>query len=112
MGINKGGVGMKSKLLLPVLAFCIATATSCNKDIGPGTMDFHYCYVKSQLSGEKYFHISGWKEYDPEPSSAMDNFYVGLELHTPSGGSYYWYEQGLQYMFTKQYVPWFGDAIE
>lgn len=102
------------KLLLPLAALAMAAAPalqSCNNDIGMGTLAFNYVYVRSELAGENYYHIKRWKEYSPE-GGTLGKPYVGLEFSTVSNVAYYFYEIGLQYVFTTDYVASFGKAVE
>ena len=102
---------MKKLLLLLPLLFM----TGCSQDIGTGTLNFNYVYVRSSITGEHYYHIKRWKEYNPEgltfDKGTIGN-YVGLEITTYNEIVYYWYEQNLEYVFTKGYVPDLGTAIE
>ena len=98
---------LKKLLLLPLFLL-----TSCgNNDIGWGQLRFNYVYVESGLSGTAYYHIRRWKEYSPEGGEICKP-YVGLEFTTVSGSDYYFYEQGLQYIFTTNYDSRFGSTIE
>ena len=77
-----------------------------------GSFTYYYAYVKSQITGDKYYHIRGWAEYGPEGGD-INSAYVGLELHLyTSKDVVYYYEQNLMYLLSKQYNPDFGIAIE
>ena len=111
---------MKTKklLILPTLALAIAGVSSCEniKSVGnhmnTGTYTYYYAYVRSQITGDKYYHINGWKEYGPEGGD-VNKQYVGLELHLyTSKDVIYYYEPNLSYVLSKQYNPDFGPAIE
>lgn len=100
------------KVALAALALlAVAPLASCNNDIGFGTLSFSYVAVDSAVAGKGYYHINRWKEYDPE-GGTLGNPYVGLEFTTVSGRAYYFYEMGLQYVFTTSYDAAFGPAIE
>jgi len=117
---------MLTKTKILSLGLLLATgllATGCEnyKVIGnrmeTGAYTYYYAYVKSSITGEKYYHIDGWKEYDPEggvtSGSGVIVPYVGLELHLfTSKDVIYYYEPGLSYVLSKQYNPAFGEAIE
>ena len=83
-----------------------------------GARTYNYAYVKSQITGEKYYHISGWAEYGPEGGANTESGqviapYVGLELQLAvSKDVIYYYEPGLMYVLSQQYNSAFGTAIE
>ena len=78
-----------------------------------GSKSYYYAYVRSQITGDKYYHISGWAEYGPEGGTEVSLPYVGLELQLAvSGDVIYYYEPGLMYVMSKQYNSTFGIAIE
>ena len=104
---------MKKKVMaLAALAFLASPClSSCNNDVGFGTMSFSYVAVDSQIAGKNYYHINRWKEYSPE-GGTLGKPYVGIEFTTVSGRAYYFYEMGLQYVFMTSYDASFGVAIE
>ena len=108
---------MKKKLLaLVALPLLMLTACENFKVVGnrmeTGTFTYYYAYVHSQVTGNKYYHISGWAEYGPE-GGAYTSSYVGLELHLAiSKDVVYYYEPNLMYVLSKNYNAEFGEAIE
>jgi len=108
---------MKKKLLLFTLPLLLLTSCENAKGVGgnqmlTGSMTYYYAYVKSQIAGEKYYHIKGWAEYGPEGGD-LNKSYVGLELQLyTSGDVIYYYEQNLSYILMQQYHSEFGEAIE
>ena len=106
---------------LPILA--IGTLSSCENlkraggnEMIEGSRTYNYAYVKSQVTGDRYYHISGWKEYGPEGGVAENGTvapYVGLELQlATSKDVVYYYEPNLMYLLTKNYDSSFGKAID
>jgi hypothetical protein len=70
---------------------------ACNEDITWGTMNFDYALIDSPLMGKNYFHISRWKEIDPEGGNV--HYYRGLEITTAVHKvDYYFYEIDLTYV--------------
>ena len=61
---------MKKKILL--LGLLVLGLSSCEnmKIVGnkmtTGAYTYYYAYVKSQITGDAYYHIKGWAEYGPE----------------------------------------------
>lgn len=113
---------MKKKLIPVIMAALVTLSmvglTACEnyKVIGnkmeTGTYTYYYCYVNSEITGPKYYHIDGWAEYGPEGGD-FNKSYIGLELHlAQSKDVIYYYEQGLSYILMKQYHAEFGTAIE
>lgn len=106
------------KILLLALSLLALTGCENMKVAGgnqmvEGSRAFYYAYVKSQVTGNAYYHISGWKEYGPEGGTDYSLPYVGLELQLfTSKDVVYYYEPGLVYMLSKNYNPSFGRAIE
>ena len=101
-----------------LLTLAMLTLCSCEnyKIIGnkmeTGSFTYYYAYVKSQITGDKYYHINGWAEYGPEGGS-YNSSYVGLELHLyTTKDVVYYYEPNLMYVLSKEYNPDFGVAIE
>lgn len=115
-------MNLKKILLFTTLPFALTVLSGCEnaKGIGnqmlTGAQTYYYAYVKSQVTGNTYYHISGWKEYGPEGGVAENATiapYVGLELQLAvSKDVIYYYEPGLRYVLTKNYNPAFGTAIE
>ena len=81
-----------------------------------GTKTFNYALVHSQITGDKYYHIKGWKEYGPEGitfEGGTFGQYVGLELQLAvSQNVVYYYEPGLMYFLSQNYDATWGRAIE
>lgn len=108
----------KLLLILASIAFLAACDTENFKYAGgnqmtEGSRTYNYALVKSQVTGEKYYHISGWKEYGPEGGTAYMESYVGLELQLyTSKDVVYYYEPGLMYMLSKNYNAKYGTVIE
>lgn len=106
---------------LPLIAMGALTGCEDLKKAGgnemvEGSRTFNYAYVCSQITGNKYYHISGWKEYGPEGGVAENGTiapYVGLELQLAVSKDvvYYW-EPNLMYFLTKNYSSEYGRAIE
>ena len=67
--------------------------------------------MKSQVTGTKYYHISGWKEYEPESGNFSSYSGLELQLYTSKDVVYYW-EPNLMYVLTKEYNSNYGKAIE
>lgn len=106
----------KIKLLMAIGTALLLSGCGNNQWIDYN-FTFNYVFVKSRISGEKYYHIKGWKEFAPEITTKGDfnklyAEYVGLQIETIKGNVYYWYEQNLEYMFTKNYVERLGTALE
>ena len=109
------------KILLLTLSLLSLTACENMKVAGgnqmlEGSRTFNYAYVKSSITGDKYYHISGWKEYGPEGgvSSEYGSIapYVGLEIQLAvSGDVVYYYEPGLMYVLSKEYNVNWGKAL-
>ena len=108
---------------LLLLGLALLSLTGCENVKGPGgnkmvtgSQTYYYAYVKSQVVGNKYYHISGWAEYGPEGGSSEGGLYaayVGLELQLyTSKDVIYYYEPGLMYVLSKSYNSNFGVAIE
>lgn len=112
------------KLTLAMLALaCVSCMAGCNenyKKVGgnqmiTGSRQYNYALVRSQLTGDTYYHISGWAEYGPEGGATMASGgtaaiapYVGLELQLAVSKDvvYYW-EPNLYYVLSKEYnVSW------
>ena len=116
---------MKKLAMLCILPLLLLTScdenfktANGNKMIN-GARTYNYAYVKSQITGDKYYHISGWAEYGPEggtytnEGTALLAPYVGLELQLAvSKDVIYYYEPGLMYVLSQQYNSAFGTAIE
>lgn len=106
------------KILLAFIPVLLLTACENMKTAGgnemiTGTRQFNYAYVKSQITGNKYYNISGWKEYEPEGGTETIMPYVGLELQlAKSGNVIYYYEPGLMYVMSQQYDSSLGKAID
>ena len=109
----------KILLLTAVLSFA-TTLTACDEnfkavngnEMVEGARTFNYAYVCSNVTGNKYYHISGWKEYGPEGGTHTDT-YVGLEIQLAvSKDVVYYYEPNLCYVLTKNYNAEYGKAIE
>lgn len=99
-------------LTLPVLLTGCENIKMVGNKMETGSYTYYYAYVCSKL-GNQYYHISGWKEYGPEPSQSAVNYYVGLELHLAiSKDVIYYYEPNLSYILMKNYNPNYGVAIE
>lgn len=106
---------MRKLLLLVLLALGLSSCENF-KVVGnrmeTGSFTYYYAYVKSQVTGDAYYHINGWAEYGPDGGS-YNNSYVGLELHLyTSKDVIYYYEPNLMYVLSKNYNPEFGVAIE
>lgn len=106
---------MKKVLLI---GLCALSLCACEEykvwgnKMETGTFTYYYAYVKSQITGDKYYHINGWAEYGPEGGD-VNKQYVGLELHLfESKDVVYYYEPNLMYILSKHYNPDFGTAIE
>lgn len=112
----------KNKLLLfmPLVLLSLAGLAACDfenvkkvggNEMAEGSRTYNYAYVCSQVTGKKYYHISGWKEF--EPTSGSYSNYSGLELQlaTSKDVVYYW-EPNLMYTLTKEYNADYGTAIE
>lgn len=114
------------KKLLVLITLPLLMLTSCDENFKTangnkmvnGARTFNYAYVKSQLTGDKYYHISGWAEYGPEggvqgETTGVIAPYVGLELQLAvSKDVIYYYEPGLMYVLSQQYNPELGKVIE
>lgn len=123
MGTNEKGTIMKLKtlllktlLLLPIILLSACDTenqkTPGGNEMITGSKTYYYAYVKSQITGNTYYHISGWAEYGPEGGD-VNQTYVGLELQLAvSKDVIYYYEPNLCYLLSKQYNPTFGRAIE
>ena len=102
-------------LLFPLMALGLSSCEELKRPGGnqmiEGSRQFNYAYVCSQVTGNKYYHISGWKEYEPEGTNYSS--YTGLELQlaTSKDVIYYW-EPNLMYILTKNYNSNYGKAIE
>ena len=109
---------MKNKLIFLLLPLTLLTACENVKYAGgnqmvEGSRTYNYAYVKSQITGDKYYHISGWKEYGPEGGTEVSLPYVGIELQLAvSKDVIYYYEPGLMYVLSKEYNANYGKAIE
>ena len=107
---------MKIKGLAIIGGALLLTITSCgNKQWVDIYNEFNYVYVKSKITGEKYYHIKGWQEFSPKlgvSDGKMYAEYVGLQIETYHNNIYYRYERELEYMFTKDYVASLGIAVE
>lgn len=107
------------KFIVALMAFfslCGLTACENFKVVGnrmeTGTFTYYYALVHSQITGDKYYHISGWAEYGPQGGTYTDA-YVGLELHLAvSKDVVYYYEPNLSYVLSKNYNADFGVAID
>ena len=76
-----------------------------------GSRTFNYAFVRSNFLGDRYYHISGWREYGPEGNGLTS--YVGLELQLAvSKEIIYYYEPGLMYVMMKEYNSSYGKVIE
>lgn len=109
---------MKKLLLVALTLLSLTACTTENlKGVGgnqmlEGSRTYNYAYVRSNVTGNKYYHISGWKEYGPEGGS-FDTAYVGLELQLAvSKDVVYYYEPNLSYVLTKNYNSDYGKAID
>jgi len=115
------------KKLLVLFTLPLLMLTSCDENFKTangnkmvnGARTFNYAYVRSQLTGDKYYHISGWAEYGPEGGAYTQEGattiapYVGLELQLAvSKDVVYYYEPGLMYVLSQQYNPELGKVIE
>lgn len=105
-----------SGLLLMTLTGCENAKSVAGNRMLTGAQTYYYAYVKSNVTGNKYYHISGWKEYDPEGGATVGGVtvsYVGLELQLyTSKDVVYYYEPGLSYVLMKNYNDYYGIAIE
>ena len=109
---------MKKLALIGLTLLSLISMTACEnfKVVGnrmeTGSFTYYYAYVHSAITGNKYYHISGWAEYGPEGGTYTDT-YVGLELHLAvSKDVIYYYEPNLSYVLSKLYNAEFGTAIE
>ena len=106
---------MKKILFAPLLLLSLCACENykiVGNKMETGSFTYYYAYVKSQVTGDKYYHINGWAEYGPEGGD-VNKQYVGLELHLyASKDVVYYYEPNLMYLLSKQYNPDFGIAIE
>ena len=106
---------MKKVLLLGLLVLGLSACENVKmigNKMATGAYTYYYAYVKSQITGDAYYHIKGWAEYGPEGGD-MYSAYVGLELHLyASDDVIYYYEPNLMYILSKQYNPSYGEAIE
>ena len=110
---------LTSLFLLPLL---VTGLTGCENvryvgnQMVTGSKTYYYALVNSQVTGTKYYHISGWAEYGPDGLSFDNGYmgqYVGLELQLyTSKDVVYYYEPNLMYMLSKNYNPDYGVAIE
>ena len=115
---------MKKLFLALLMAVSALGMSACNENMkaignkmNTGSYTYYYAYVHSQITGDKYYHISGWAEYGPEGGTIGEAMgvqpYVGLELQLyTSKDVIYYYEPGLSYMLSKEYNSSFGPAIE
>lgn len=112
---------MKKLFAIGLVALSMLGLTSCGEDwkrvnsneMIEGSRVYNYAYVKSQVTGDKYYHISGWKEYGPDGGTTYSEPYVGIELQLAvSKDVVYYYEPGLMYMLSKNYNSSYGKAIE
>ncbi len=112
---------MKKLLTLLFASLSLLSLSACNTEnrkyaggnqMIEGSRTYNYAYVKSQVTGDKYYHISGWKEYGPEGGD-VNCMYVGLELQLAVSKDvvYYW-EPNLMYILTKNYNSAYGKAVE
>ena len=110
---------MKKLIITILAALSVMGMTACEDLKQPGgnqmlegSRTYNYALVHSQITGDKYYHISGWKEYGPEGGN-VDYTYVGIELQLAvSKDVVYYYEPNLSYILSKNYNADFGKAIE
>ena len=110
---------MKKIVAAMVLGLAVLAMSGCENLKQPGgnqmlegSRTYNYALVHSQITGDKYYHISGWKEYGPEGGN-IDYTYVGLEIQLAvSKDVIYYYEPNLSYVLTKNYNSAYGIAIE
>ena len=109
------------KKILLTLALPLMLLASCGEnykransnEMINGARTYNYALVKSQITGDTYYHISGWKEYGPEGGTEVSLPYVGIELQLAvSKDVVYYYEPGLMYVLSKEYNANYGRAIE
>lgn len=112
------------KLALAMLALAsMSCLAGCNEDYKSpggnqmitGSKQYNYALVRSQITGDTYYHISGWAEYGPEGGATITSGgtavvapYVGLELQLAVSKDvvYYW-EPNLSYILSKEYnIAW------
>jgi len=110
---------MKKIIVAALALLSLVSMTACENLKQPGgnqmiegSRTYNYAYVKSEVTGNKYYHISGWKEYGPEGGD-VNCVYVGLELQLAvSKDVVYYYEPNLSYVLMKNQNTEFGKVIE
>ena len=110
---------MKKLITITLATLAILSLSACENLKQPGgnqmlegSRTYNYAYVHSQVTGDKYYHISGWKEYGPEGGDHTST-YVGLEIQLAvSKDVVYYYEPNLMYVLTKNYNSNYGLPIE